>query len=115
MSKLTALHSNWVPLALGANLRKERIKKMKKSRIKSFSLLLDLLIDLALIVTAVFLYFYLSAPEQVAFGPARILFDLIGNPRLAVLLVAGLPFLIGVLGIFRILYRLLQGLAKSNS
>jgi hypothetical protein len=83
----------------------------KKNRINFFSLFTGILIDLALIGTGVLLY-YLG---PVFFSP--IIVNLFGSLQTAVLVISGLPFIVGVLSLLKTLIRPPRNLAipsKSN-
>lgn len=79
-----------------------------KKRINPFSVLIDLLIDFVLIGMGVTLYYhFLVNPltPLLTLSPAVIKF--FGSLKTAVYVIAGTPFVIGVLGLGRTLYRVI--------
>jgi hypothetical protein len=79
-------------------------------RFSFFDLMLDLLIDLALIGLGLALYYQFEVREifPVSLSPA--LTDLVGSHELAVYLICGVPLVIGILSLVRTLARALASL-----
>jgi hypothetical protein len=77
----------------------------KKNRINLGSLIFDLLIDLALIAMGAVLY-YIFMVRPIGFVGINDLFvKLVGSKTVAVLIIAGLPFVVGVLSLARTVFR----------
>lgn len=82
---------------------------MNKLRIKPFSLLLDLLIDFALMGMGALLYYHFEVRSLGPFGLSPIVTNLLGSQRVAVLVISIAPFGIGALNLLRTLFRILRG------
>jgi len=93
------------------------MKPRPSARISIFSVLTDLLLYLAFIVIGVLIYyhflvspvFYAQAGVTVTISP--ILTDPVGGINNAVYLMSGIPTLIGLIGLFQLVFRLFSGLA----
>ena len=82
---------------------------MAEKRINLFSLLTDLLIDLALIGIGVLLYYHFEVYPLGPFDLSPVVTNLFGSKHVAVLVISLLPFGIGVINLSRTLYRLFTG------
>ncbi len=82
---------------------------MARKRINLFSLLTDLLIDLALIGMGVLLYYHFEIHPLGPFDLSPVVTNLFGSKYIAVLVISLLPFGIGVINLSRTLYRLFTG------
>jgi hypothetical protein len=80
----------------------------KKSRINIFSLLFDLLIDLALIGMGVLLYYHFLVHSLAPVDLSPIVINLFGNRELAVQVISGVPFVVGVFGLLRTFFRMMR-------
>ena len=77
----------------------------KKNRINIFSLLFDILIDLALIGMGALLYIHFLVYSFGPVGLSPIVINLFGSKELAVWVISGIPFVVGVFSLLRTLYR----------
>ena len=87
---------------------------MTRSRKISFgSVLLDLIIDFALMGMGALLYYHfkIQSLAPVTISPAVVKW--LGGTNIAVLLLAGLPFVIGLFSFLRLATRILSGMAAS--
>jgi hypothetical protein len=78
---------------------------MNQKRINLGSLILDLLIDLGLIFMGAVLYYHFRIHPLGPIGLSDVFIRLVGSEFIAVLIIAGLPFIIGVLGLARTIFR----------
>jgi hypothetical protein len=78
---------------------------MKKNRINIFSVLFDLLIDLGLIGMGVVLYYHFMIYPLGPIGLSQVFIDMVGSKQIAVLIISGLPFVVGVLSLIRLVFR----------
>jgi hypothetical protein len=80
---------------------------MKRRRLKPFSILLDLLIDSALIGMGLLFYYHFEVQPLGPFGLSPILIDLFGSRHTAVLVISLVPFVIGGLNFLQTIFRIL--------
>jgi hypothetical protein len=78
---------------------------MKKNRVNIFSVFLDLLIDLGLIGMGVVLYYHFMVYSLGPVGLSQVFINLVGSRLVAVLIISGLPFVVGVLSLTRLVFR----------
>lgn len=84
---------------------------MKKSGIRLWDVLMDALIDFALMGTGFLIYYQFQIQPLVPVGLHPALASLLGGKDTAVLIIAGLPFVIGLLNVIRLFFRILSGMA----
>ncbi|MEW5938586.1 MAG: hypothetical protein AB1750_02890 [Chloroflexota bacterium] len=78
----------------------------KKNRVNVGSLIFDLLIDIALIGMGAALYYvFMVRPIGPAVGINDMFVELVGSKLVAVLIISGLPFIIGLWSLVRTLAR----------
>ena len=79
--------------------------RVNKPRINIFSLLFGLLIDLALIGMGALLYYHFLVYPLGPVGLSPIVIDLFGSKQLAVLVISGVPVIVGVLSLLKTIFR----------
>jgi hypothetical protein len=77
----------------------------KNNRIKVGSLIFDLLIDFALIAMGAVLYYVFMIRPIGFLGINDVFVKLVGSKLVAVLIIAGIPFVVGVLSLARTIFR----------
>ncbi len=80
----------------------------KKPRINIFSLLFEILIDLALIGMGALLYIHFLVYSFGPVGLSPIVINLFGSKELAVLVISGVPFVVGVFSLLGTFFRLIK-------
>jgi len=83
---------------------------MNKPRLNPFSLIFDLLIDLALIGMGALLYYNFEVRPLSPFDLNPFVINLFGSKYITVLVISIVPLGIGVLNILRTAYRVFKGL-----
>lgn len=78
---------------------------MTKNRISIGSLLFDLLIDIGLIGMGVVLYYHFMVYPLGPVGLSEVFIKIVGSKLVAVLIISGLPFIVGVLSLARTVFR----------
>jgi hypothetical protein len=78
---------------------------MNKNRISIGSLLFDLMIDIGLIAMGVVLYYHFMVYPLGPVGLSDVFIKLVGSKLVAVLIISGLPFIVGVLSLARTIFR----------
>ena len=78
----------------------------KKTFKKAWNNVFNILIDLALIAFGCVLYYHFQIRMLVPVDLNPFVIDVIGSKQLAVLLIAGVPFVIGVLDLARTIFRM---------
>jgi hypothetical protein len=76
-----------------------------KPRINIFSMLFDLFIDLALMGMGALLYYHFLVYPLGPVGFSPVVINLFGSKELAVLVISGVPFFIGVFSLLKTLAR----------
>ena len=77
----------------------------QRRKINIFSLLFGILIDLALIGMGVLLYYHFLVYPLGPVGLSPIVINLFGSKQLAVLVIAGLPVMVGVFSLIKTIFR----------
>jgi hypothetical protein len=85
-----------------------------KSRINIFSLLFDLIIDFALMGMGALLYYHFLVYPLGPVGLSPVVIDIFGSKELAVLVISGVPFFIGLFSLIRTLFRTAKKLTVSS-
>ena len=85
-----------------------------KTRINPFSLLLDLLIDLALIGMGTLLYYHFLVYPLAPVYLSPMVVNLFPSEELAVLVISGVPFIIGILNLLKTLSRTAKKITGSS-
>jgi hypothetical protein len=86
---------------------------VKQNRINIGSLLFDLLIDIGLIAMGVVLYYHFMVYPLGPVGLSDVLIKLVGSKFWAVLIISGLPFIVGVFSLARTIFRASKKLKSS--
>jgi hypothetical protein len=87
---------------------------MKKTRsIRFGSILIDLVIDFALMGTGFLIYYHFMIQPLAPVGLNPGITELLGGLKTAVLLIAGLPFALGLFNLVRTILHLISGMAAS--
>lgn len=87
---------------------------MYKPRFSFFSLLFDILIDAALIGAGIAFYYHFEVFPLGPFILNPIVLNLFGSEQTAVLVISLLLFLAGLIGLMRMVYRVVTWLKFSN-
>ena len=77
----------------------------RQKRINIGSLIFDLIVDLGLIFMGAVLYYHFRVRPLGPVGLSDIFIRLVGSELVAVLIIAGLPFVIGVFSLARTIFR----------
>jgi hypothetical protein len=85
-----------------------------KPRINIFSLLFEIFIDFALMGMGAVLYIHFLVYSFGPVGLSPIVINLFGSKELAVLVISGVPFIVGVFSLLKTLFRLVRKLAVSS-
>ena len=83
---------------------------MRKHRLKPFSLLLDLLLDSALVGMGLLFYYHFEIRPLGPFDLSYALTGLFGSRHIAVLVISLVPILIGGLNFLQTIIRVFKGL-----
>jgi hypothetical protein len=78
---------------------------MTKSRVNIASLIIDLIIDFGLMAVGVVLYVHFMIYQLAPIDINQMFVDIVGSKLVAVLILAGLPFLVGLYNLIRTLIR----------
>jgi len=81
-----------------------------KRNFSCFSALYDLLIDFALMAMGYLIYYHFNIHPLAPMIWNPLVIQLFGSKELAILILAGVPFIVGVLSFARTLYRILLAL-----
>jgi len=90
-----------------------------RRRISLINILIDLLIDLALMIAGFLVYYHfmvsplIFTDPSVAITISPVLTNLVGGFNNAVYLMSGLPFFIGLIGLISLCARLLRGMSAA--
>jgi hypothetical protein len=84
--------------------------RSNKPRINIFSLLFDLFIDLALMGMGVLLYYHFLVYPLGPVGLSPVVINIFGSKELAVMVISGLPFFIGLFSLIKTLSRTVKKL-----
>ena len=76
-----------------------------KPRIDIFSLLFEIVIDLALIGMGAVLYYHFLVHPLGPVGLSPIIINLFGSKQLAVLVISGVPAIVGVFSLLKTIFR----------
>lgn len=87
---------------------------LNKKRINLFSVLTDLLIDLALIGMGVLLYYHFEVRALGPFDLSPVVTNLFGSKHVAVLVISLAPFGIGVINLLRTLARIFTAMMPAR-
>jgi hypothetical protein len=87
---------------------------MKKPRINLFSLLTDLLIDLALIGMGALLYYHFEVYPLGPFDLSPVVINLFGSKHVAVLVISLIPLGIGLINLLRTIFRVFASLLPTR-
>lgn len=87
---------------------------MTKPRINPFSLMFDLIIDLALIGMGALVYYTFEVHPLQPFDLNPIVTNLFGSKHAAILVISIVPFGIGALNLLRTFFRMFKGLMPSK-
>ncbi|MBV6466021.1 MAG: hypothetical protein IT296_04930 [Anaerolineae bacterium] len=78
---------------------------MKRPRVNILSLLFDLLIDFALMGMGAVLYYHFMVYPLAPVGLSQVFIDIVGSKLTAVLIISGLPFIVGLFSLIRVIVR----------
>lgn len=78
---------------------------MKRNRINFVSLLFDLAIDFALMGMGFVLYYHFMVNPLAPVGLSQVFIDMVGSKLTAVLIISGLPFIVGLFSLIRTILR----------
>ena len=89
--------------------------RSNKPRINIFSLLFGILIDLALMGMGVLLYYHFLVYPLAPVDLSPIAVNLFGSKSLAVLVISGVPFFVGLFGLLKTIFRTAKKLTDTSS
>ena len=87
---------------------------MNKTHLNPFSLIFDLIIDLALIGLGAFFYYIFEMHPLSSLDLSPIVTNLFGSKHIAVLVISIVPFGIGALNLFRTFLRMFKRLIPTK-
>jgi hypothetical protein len=88
--------------------------RSNKPRINIFSLLFDLIIDFALMGMGALLYYHFLVYPLGPVGLSPVVINIFGSKELAVLVISGVPFFIGLFSLIKTLFRTVKKLTVSS-
>jgi hypothetical protein len=91
------------------------VRRNRSMHIRPLSVLMDILLNSLFVVMGVLIYYHFNIHMLAPFDLHPLVVSALGSKQIAVLIVSGLPFVIGVFGMITTLYRLIKRIMSRGS